>query len=155
MVNKIFFIEKSGAPLWRETAVPCKLVITNLEMGVMDMGDIVYFELPADDMARARRFYKKLFDWKFEKVPKWDYWMIKTGGKDAIYGGLTKREKTRKAVINYIDVESVEKCSVKIEKAGGKILVPKMPVKGWGYFAIFRDTENNILGLWEDDESAM
>ncbi len=119
------------------------------------MGDIVYFELPADDMARAKRFYRKLFDWEFQKVPKWDYWMITTGGKDALYGGLTKREKTRKSVVNYIDVESVEKCIIKIEKAGGKILVPKMPVKGWGYFAIFKDTENNIMGIWEDDESAM
>jgi uncharacterized protein len=123
-------------------------------MEVIGMGDIVYFELPADDLARAKKFYKKLFDWEFEKVPKWDYWMITTGGKDALYGGLTKREKTRKAVLNYIDVESVEKCSVKIEKAGGKILVPKMPVKGWGYYAIFKDPENNILGIWEDDQSA-
>ncbi len=118
------------------------------------MGDLVYFELPADDLRRAKRFCKKLFDWEFEKVPKWDYWMIKTGGKDALYGGLTKREKTKKAVVNYIDVDSVEKSSIKVEKAGGKILVSKMPVKGWGYFAIFRDTENNILGIWEDDESA-
>jgi predicted enzyme related to lactoylglutathione lyase len=125
-----------------------------VELEVIGMGDIVYFELPADDPARAKKFYKKLFDWKFDKMPKWDYWMITTGGKDALYGGLTKREKTRPAVVNYIDVESVEECGVKIEKAGGKILVPKTPVKGWGYYAIFKDTENNVLGIWEDDESA-
>jgi len=53
------------------------------------MGDIVYFELPADDPARARKFYKRLFEWEFDKVPKWDYWMIATSGKDALYGGLT------------------------------------------------------------------
>jgi len=118
------------------------------------MGDIVYFELPADDLARARKFYKKLFEWEFDKVPKWDYWMIATGGKDALYGGLTKRDKTIKSVVTYIDVESVDKCSAKIEKAGGKIIVPKTPIAGWGYFAVFRDTEKNVLGIWEDDESA-
>jgi len=118
------------------------------------MGEIIYFELPADDLARARKFYKKLFAWQFEKVPKWDYWMITTGGKDALCGGLTKREKTIKSVVNYIDVESVEKCSANIKKTGGGILVPKTPIKGWGYFAVFKDTENNILGIWEDDESA-
>ena len=80
--------------------------------------------------------------------------MIATGGKDALYGGLMKREKNHKAIVNYIDVESVEKCSVKIEKAGGKILVPKTPVKEMGYFAIFKDTENNVMGIWENDESA-
>ncbi len=118
------------------------------------MGDIVYFELPADDPARAKRFYKKLFDWRFEKVAKWDYWMITTGGKGALYGGLMKRKKRGQTVVNYIDVESVEECGAQIEKAGGKILVPKTPIKGWGYFAVFRDTEGNVLGIWESDESA-
>ena len=119
------------------------------------MGDIVYFELPADDPARAKKFYKKLFGWEFEKIPKGDYWMITTGGEDALYGGLMKREKPNQSVVNYVDVESVEKCRADIEKAGGKILVPKTPIKGWGYFAVFQDTENNVLGIWEDDESAM
>jgi predicted enzyme related to lactoylglutathione lyase len=123
-------------------------------MEVISMGDIVYFEMSADDPVRAKKFYKKLFEWEFEKIPKWDYWMITTGGKDALYGGMMKREKTRKNIVNYIDVESVEKCSVKIEKAGGKILVPKTPIKGWGYYAIFKDTENNVMGIWENDESA-
>jgi predicted enzyme related to lactoylglutathione lyase len=118
------------------------------------MGDIVYFELPADDPARARKFYKRLFGWNFEKVPKWDYWMITTEGKDALCGGLMKREKPHQAVVNYISVDSVEECGVEIEKAGGKILVPKTPIRGWGYYAVFRDTEKNIMGIWEDDESA-
>jgi len=129
--------------------------LTILKPEVISMGDIVYFELPADDPARANKFYKKLFGWEFEKIPKGDYWMITTGGEDALYGGLMKREKPNQSVVNYVDVESVEKCRADIEKAGGKILVPKTPIKGWGYFAVFQDTENNVLGIWEDDESAM
>ncbi len=118
------------------------------------MADIVYFELPADDVARAKKFYKNLFEWKFEKVAKADYWMITTGGKDSLCGGLMKREKASQTVVNYISVDSVEECGVEIEKAGGKILVPKTPIKGWGYFAVFRDPEKNIMGIWEDDENA-
>ncbi len=118
------------------------------------MDDIVYFELPADDPARAKKFYKKLFDWKFEEISKGEYWMITTGGKDALCGGLMKRETPEQSVVNYINVESVKECGVDIEKAGGKILVPKTPIKGWGYYAVFKDTESNVMGIWEDDKSA-
>jgi predicted enzyme related to lactoylglutathione lyase len=76
------------------------------------------------------------------------------GGQGRALRRYDETGKTRKNVVNYIDVESAEKCSVKIEKAGGKILVPKTPIKGWGYYAIFKDTENNVMGIWENDESA-
>ena len=33
------------------------------------MPRITHFDIPADDPARAQKFYKKVFDWKFEK---WD-----------------------------------------------------------------------------------
>ena len=45
---------------------------------------IVHFEIPADDVERARKFYSTLFDWKIEKMEvmkdgdKMDYWMIST-----------------------------------------------------------------------------
>ena len=31
------------------------------------MPTIVHFDIAADDMERAKRFYSELFDWKFEK----------------------------------------------------------------------------------------
>jgi predicted enzyme related to lactoylglutathione lyase len=42
----------------------------------------------------------------------------------------------------------------KVEKLGGKILVPKMAVPKMGYFALCMDTEGNVFGLWEDDPQA-
>jgi predicted enzyme related to lactoylglutathione lyase len=38
---------------------------------------IVHFELPADDVARAKAFYSKLFDWKITSAPGFeDYWFV-------------------------------------------------------------------------------
>ena len=46
---------------------------------VMGMPTIVHFDLPADDPERAKRFYEKLFDWKFNKVPMpTPYYLIET-----------------------------------------------------------------------------
>jgi predicted enzyme related to lactoylglutathione lyase len=44
--------------------------------------------------------------------------------------------------INYIDVKSVDEYSSKVEKLGGKVVVPKSPVPEIGYFAVCFDTEN-------------
>lgn len=117
------------------------------------MPTIVHFEIPADDVERAKRFYSKLFGWKFEEVPQGDYWMIATG-KNAVGGGLMKRQNPRQTITNYIDVPSVDEYSGKVEKLGGKVVVPTQAVPGMGYFAVCLDAENNPFGLWETDEKA-
>ena len=50
---------------------------------------IVWFEVPADDLDRAKKFYGSLFGWNFAKIPAAisDYWHIDTGGKDATPDG--------------------------------------------------------------------
>lgn len=118
------------------------------------MPDIVYFEVPANDVERAKKFYSELFAWEFSKIPEDDYWMIKTGGEDAVGGGLMKRMQPQQTITSYIDVESIRECAPRVENAGGKIIVPRTPVKGMGWFAICLDPELNAFGLWESDEKA-
>ena len=73
----------------------------------------------------------------------------------AIGGGLMKRQNPQQqGIMNYIDVRSVDEYSSKVERLGGKIVVPKMPVKGMGYFAVCLDTENNTFGIWETNSEA-
>ena len=44
---------------------------------------IVWFEIPADNVERAKEFYGELFDWKIERFPgPQDYWHIDTAGAD-------------------------------------------------------------------------
>ena len=58
--------------------------------------------------------------------------------------------------MNYIDVRAVDEYSSKVERLGGKIAVPKMPVKGMGYFEVCLDTENNnTFGIWETNSEAV
>src|SRR6266853_4025973 len=55
---------------------------------------IVWFEIPADNVERAKKFYGALFGWKIEKFPGMtDYWHIDTGGgDDTPDGGLMARK---------------------------------------------------------------
>ena len=120
--------------------------------------NIVWFEIPADDLARAKKFYSALFGWKiqpFPNSPMTDYEHIDTGGPDASPdGGLMKRICTEQQITNYINVPSVTKFAAKIEKLGGSICKPKCAVPGMGYFAICADTENNTFAIWETNPKA-
>ena len=117
---------------------------------------IVWFEIPADNPDRARKFYSNLFGWKIEKFPGVeDYWHIDTGGgDDTPDGGLMTRKYPQQPITNYVAVSSVDQCAVKVEKLGGKICMAKSAVPQMGYFVVCQDTENNTFALWEHNPNA-
>jgi uncharacterized protein len=118
---------------------------------------IVWFEIPADNVERAKKFYGGLFGWKIEKFPEAvvdDYWHIDTGGADnSPDGALMKRMYPQQPITNYVLVPSVDEAAAKVEKLGGKITKPKTEVPQMGCFVICRDPENNEFALWEKSEN--
>lgn len=118
---------------------------------------ICWFEVPADDLERAKKFYSSLFGWKFAKLPAAiaDYWHIDTAGKDASPdGGLMPRMHPQQSIRVYVSVPSVDKAMARVEKLGGTICKSKTAVPHMGYFAICEDTEHNTFALWEPNEQA-
>jgi predicted enzyme related to lactoylglutathione lyase len=119
---------------------------------------LCWFEVPADDLNRARKFYGSLFGWKFNPLPASsipDYQHIETGGPDASPdGGLMPRMHAGHTITNYIMVPSVNRYVAKIKKLGGEICRPKTAVTGLGYFAICQDTEKNTFAIWEVNDKA-
>jgi len=121
------------------------------------MPRIIHFDIPADDPARAQKFYQDVFGWTFDK---WngpmEYWMAKTGDdkQPGINGGLAKRMPGQAGVTNTIDVPSVDEFATKIESKGGKVIMPKMAIPGVGYFAQCLDTEGNVFGIIQMDQNA-
>jgi len=121
------------------------------------MPRIVHFDVPADDPMRAQKFYSEIFGWKFDK---WngpmEYWMTITGDdkQPGINGGLSKRMPGQAGITNTIDVSSVDEFSKKIQSKGGKVIAPKMPISGVGYFAQCMDTEGNVFGIIQFDKNA-
>jgi hypothetical protein len=113
--------------------------------------NIIWFEIPADNPDRAKKFYGSLFGWKIEPMPGMtDYWHIDTGGADDTPdGGMLTRKHPQQPITNYVNVPSVTRAMAKVQKLGGTICKPKTAVPQMGYFAICRDTENNEFALWE------
>jgi len=117
---------------------------------------LVWFEIPADDTARAKQFYGKLFGWQINPLPNMaDYSHMDTGGADASPdGGLMKRMHPAHTITTYFSVPSVTKFMAKVEKLGGSICKPKTAVPSMGYFAICQDTEKNTFAIWEMNPKA-
>jgi uncharacterized protein len=117
------------------------------------LGNIVWFEIPADDTGRARKFYESLFGWGTQQMPgtPMEYYHVDTKGSETSPdGGLMKRQNPgQRGIVNYILVVSVDESAAKVQALGGTICMPKTPVPGMGAFVICQDTEGNMFGLWE------
>ena len=121
------------------------------------MPTIVHFDIASDNPARAKQFYEGVFDWKMTSPPGMtDYYLIETkdlNEENGVRGGLGQRGEPGQRITAYIGVNSIEEYVSRVEKLGGKIVQPKMSVPGFGHLAICMDTEDNMFGLWQDDEN--
>jgi uncharacterized protein len=120
------------------------------------MPRVIHFEVTADDPERAVKFYSEVFGWQ---INKWDgpqdYWLVTTGeaGTPGIDGAIMPR-MPGVAVINTVDVPSVDEYVAKITASGGTVVAPKMAIPSIGYFAYCQDTEGNTFGVMQSDPSA-
>ena len=123
------------------------------------MPRVVHFEVYADDVDRASKFYGDVFGWTVTKIELDGgnaYWLIDTGDEPAegINGGMMPRPTPEAINTVVLDVPSVDEYVGKITAGGGTLLVPKFAVPGVGYAAYFRDTEGNPFGIFEDNSAA-
>lgn len=122
------------------------------------MRSVVHFEIPADDVARAKEFYRSVFDWQLQDMPEMDYTIVRTTQVDenqmpttpgAINGGLMSRSQDTPAPVLTIDVESIDQALKQVQAAGGRVVRERTEIPGMGAYAYFTDPEGNTLGLWE------
>ena len=128
-------------------------------MGAGDdlMPTIVHFDVPAEDVERAKIFYSALFGWKYESYPEMQYNLITTtnlDGTPGVGGGMGKRMEPSQRMLNYFGVPSIDAAMSQVRTLGGKVLTEKMVVPGMGFLANCMDTEGNMFGLWQEDPQA-
>ena len=114
---------------------------------------IVHFEIPVDDVARAKAFYEKTFGWRikaFPMPPGQEYFGVTTRkkGEPGIDGGMLKRKMPGQPFTNYVSVKSIDVATQAVQANGGMIVLPKQEIgQGMGWISAFKDPENNLIGL--------
>ncbi len=127
------------------------------------MDKVVHFEIPTDDLARAKEFYGSIFGWELEDMQGgMPYTIVRTTPVDeqqmptepgAINGGMMQRTSETPTPVLTIGVGSVDDALKKVEAGGGSTVTPKTEIPGMGSFAYIKDTEGNVIGLWENAET--
>lgn len=122
-----------------------------------------YFDLTVKDLDKAKSFFEHVFDWRLEKFAgmSYDYYRIQAGTEDepGIDGGIGAIADTPTAAGKpltqlTIPVPSVDECITRIEEAGGKVVEPKMPIPGIGWFAACAEPGGLLFGVMESDPQA-
>jgi len=124
------------------------------------MANIGHFMIPADNVDRAKESYHALLGWTIEPpkaaadptmIAAMEYHDIITGAarKGTLNtGGLYKRHMTE-PILNFVIVDDIESVEAKVEKLGGRIIMPKEEIGGVGPVVMIQDTEGNSIGLWK------
>ena len=113
--------------------------------------NIAHFDLQADDVERARRFYERVFGWRFEAWGPPDFYLIHTGPPEdpGIHGSVSKRLEpvTGKGRIGFectISVTDLGAIKTAVVANGGKIVFDEHEIAGVGRLIRFEDTEGNV-----------
>lgn len=122
---------------------------------------ITWVEIYVEDMERAKKFYKDVFGQELQAMPM-------EGSTDEMYafaweddapgaaGALIKSE-TRKpsdsGTLAYFGCSNCDELLLKVESAGGKVLMPMTDAGEFGTFAQFTDTEGNTIGVFASNET--
>lgn len=64
---------------------------------------------------------------------------------------MLKRPHPGAGTVNTIGVASLDAALAQVDRAGGKTVVPKMPIPGVGHLAYCRDTEGNTFAVLQAD----
>ncbi len=118
---------------------------------------VSHFEIPANDVKQAQKFYGSIFGWTFKP---WDenYIMITATECDelgiplepgAINGGIQKRSSRAVSPTIVVSVEDIDSTLEKIKSAGGKVIVQKEMMEDMGSYAQFEDVDGNRIGLFQ------
>ncbi len=114
---------------------------------------INWFEIPASDFNRARKFYETVLDVVMQ-IPfeGMKYAMFPVDiEKGAIGGGLVEEqgyEPSSKGSLIYLNGgEDLSVPLSRVEAAGGKIILPKTSIGGNGFMGHFIDTEGNKVAF--------
>jgi predicted enzyme related to lactoylglutathione lyase len=113
---------------------------------------INWFEIPAIDLDRAARFWEAVLVTKLTRnsAPGTDMAIFPHPDSAAPGGALVKRggKPSSTGTLVYLDAKGdLDAAIARVEKAGGKVAVPKTDIGKNGAFAVVVDTEGNAVGL--------
>ncbi len=121
-----------------------------------------YFDLTVRDVGEAKAFFEKVLGWRFARFEMpYEYYRIEAGSADesGIDGGIgaiadTATSEGRPMTQVTVPVPSLDDSLAKVVAAGGRVVEPRMPIPGIGWYATCAEPGGLKFGLIQADEDA-
>ena len=124
------------------------------------MDRICHFEVPYSEKERMEKFYGSVFGWQFMPAPgEMPYTFLITTEVDehfepkkpgGVNGGAYPRgPQGATSPVIVVEVDSREQRVKDVEAAGGSNVMGPHQVGDMGIYAQVKDSEDNIIGLWQ------
>jgi predicted enzyme related to lactoylglutathione lyase len=112
---------------------------------------IVHVEFPAQDVARAKKFWEAVGGWTLEdaNMPGIQYLMFQDGDQ----GGAVHSMQEQQGTTIYLGSDDIDADLAKVSELGGNAEA-KQPIPSIGWFARCKDSEGNEFSLYQGDENA-
>ncbi len=109
----------------------------------------VHIELQTRDVAKSKKFYASMFNWKMKEILGMDYTIIDVG--EGTGGGIMKNPKPgdRDNWLPYILVDDVAASTKKAASLGATIAQDITEVPDMGLFSVIIDPTGSPFGLWQ------
>jgi hypothetical protein len=125
----------------------------------MNTNIVCWFEIYVNDMPRAKTFYETVLNQELTRLdnpdepkdfPQPEMWAFPMEERPGASGAICKMEGVEaggNSTLVYFDSEDCSVEEARVEKAGGKLGMPKMAIGEYGFIAIAQDTEGNTIGF--------
>jgi uncharacterized protein len=110
-----------------------------------------FVEFACEDPAGTRKFLTSVFAWKFRTVsmPGGQYLSFRT--REGGQGGVRPTRPTESpSSLSYVRVADLDAALRKVQKAGGRVVLPRVDVPGMGSFFWFQIPGGPVLACWQD-----
>lgn len=113
----------------------------------------VHIELQTKDLAKAKDFYSRLFDWKLEDIPApggtMPYTLINVG--EGTGGGMFANPdpKVPPHWLAYVGVDDIAASTLKARTLGATVLQDVMEVGDYGWLSVIRDPTGAVIAMWK------
>ncbi len=118
-----------------------------------NVNPVGWFDINVANLDRAKKFYETVFNVELTDAPiEWGKQSFFPFNHESpnISGALVEKADfvpSSNNTVVYFETEDNIAEEQRIEKAGGKVVQPKMSIGEFGFISIFIDTEGNTVGL--------
>jgi uncharacterized protein len=118
-----------------------------------NVNPVGWFDIYVSNLDRAKKFYETVFNTTLIDLPiEWGKQSLFPSDNEGlnISGALVEKEDRgaggNNTIVYFISKDCITE-EARVEKAGGKIIKPKMSIGEFGFVSIVIDTEGNTIGF--------